>query len=221
MAVRASKVDDDDLLELIMNIQDDFGVRFSDEAFQNCANVGEVFDVVWAGLPDSVKSGGKCPSQMAFYRLRAAVADRTLSPNASLNEINGLRYIELRRTLAKQGWDLPGRTCAPATWRGSYLTALATATGLWSHVGPVALLWAFGAFVATMTILHLKVFTSTGPEAATVGELAREMTALNGGKLLRRGASFTRPMLWDRFVRTLRDDATHGQVLRESGFYSF
>jgi len=202
-----------------MDIEEEFSVRFDNDAFEHCGTLGEVFDVVWAGLPASMTSGGKCPSQMAFYSLRRAVGDRKLRPDTPVNQIEAFRYADLKRALARQGWAMPGRRCAPATWWVSFATTLITVVVMWPYAGPDALVWAFGAFVLAMTVLHLKVFTSTGPDAATLAELVREMTALNCGKLLQRGASFSRHMLWDRFVRRLRESGIRGPVSRASRFY--
>ncbi|WP_443751107.1 hypothetical protein [Asticcacaulis solisilvae] len=215
---KGSRIDGDDFVELIMGIEEDFGVRFADDAFDDCLSVGDACDVVWAGLPRRLTSGGKCPSQMAFYRLRAAIGDPALRPDTPLRDVKGLCYVRLRETLDAQGWAMPARTPSLATLGLSVLAAILATAGLWPVIGPWALLGALIVLIVTVQWLHGRIFTVGWPSARTFGEVAHEMAYLNTNRLLLRGASYSRRMVWDRFVRVLGEDA-HGPVVRQSGFY--
>jgi hypothetical protein len=215
---KPSKVDGDDFIELIMGIEEDFGVRFANDAFAHCLTVGDTFDVVWAKLPPSLTSGGKCPSQTAFYRLRSALGDRTVRPDMPLRNISGLSYANLRETLEADGWAMPARRAAAATQVLSLLAAIATTVGLWSFVGPWALLMALIVLITTVQWLHKRVFTVGWPSERTLGDVAHEMAYRNTNRLLLRGASYSHRMLWDRFVNVLGEGAG-GPVVRASGFY--
>ncbi len=212
------KVDSDDFVQLIMGIQEDFRVRFADDAFAECSTVGDTFDVVCAKLPRSLTSGGTCPSQMAFYHLRYALRDRALRPDTPLRIIAGLSYANLRQSLEADGWAMPARKATAATQGLSLLAAMATAAGLWAFIGPWALLMAFITLIAMVQWLHKRVFTVGWPSALTLGEVAHEMAYRNTNRLLLRGASYSPRMLWNRFVTVLGEDQD-GPVVRESGFY--
>ena len=215
---KPSRVDDDDFVELVMGIEKDFGVHFANDAFKDCLTVGDTFDVVWSNLPPSLTSSGKCPSQMAFYRLRSAMGDRTVRPDMPLRNIAGLSYANLRQTLEADGWAMPVRNAAVATQGFSLLAATATAAGLWSSLGPWALLMALIMLIAMVQWLHKRVFTVGWPSARTVGDVAHEMAYLNTNRLLLRGASYSRRMLWDRFVTVLGENERR-PLARASGFY--
>lgn len=215
---KPSRVDGDDFVELIRGIEEDFGVRFVDDAFRNSSTVGDTFDVVWAKLPRALTSGGKCPNQMAFYRLRSAIGDRMVKPDMPLRDIAGLSYADLRQALETGGWAMPPRKAAAATQGLSLLAAIATAAGLWDFVGPWALLMALFVLIIMVQWLHERVFTIGWPAARTLGDLAHKMAYLNTNRLLLRGASYSRRMLWDRFVTHLGEDGGN-PVLRTSGFY--
>jgi len=215
---KPSRVDGDDFVELIRGIEEDFGVRFANDAFRNGSTVGDAFDVVWAKLPRVLTSGGKCPSQMAFYRLRSAIGDRTVQPDMPLRDIAGLSYADLRQTLETEGWVMPARKAAVATQGLSLLAAIATAAGLWGFVGPWALLMTLFVLIIMVRWLHERVFTVGWPVARTLGDVAHKMAYLNTNRLLLRGASYSQRMLWDRFVTQLGEDGCN-PVVRASGFY--
>ncbi len=216
--VKPAKVDSDDVLELIAGIQEDFGVRFADNTFAHCTTVGDYFDAVWANLPGSLTSGGKCPSQMAFYRLRAVIDDGTLRPDTPLRDIAGLSYADLRQTLEADGWSMPARKAALATQGLSFLAAIFTTIGLWSFIGPWALLMALIMLIVTVQLLHNRVFTTGWPSVSTLGEVAREMAYLNTNRLLLRGAKYSRRMLWDRVLTVLGSDERQ-PIVPASGLY--
>ena len=217
-STKISRVDGDDFVELILCIEKDFGVRFANDAFGDCLTVGDAFDVVSAKLPRSLTSGGMCPSQMAFYRLRSAVGDRTLRPDTPLCNIAGLSYAKLRQVLEADGWAMPPRNPTAATLGFSLLAAIATAAGLWSSVGPWAFMMALVVLFMMVQLLHSRVFTVGWPSARTLGDVAREVAYLNTNRLLLRGASYSHRMLWDRFATALGNDARR-PVVRASAFY--
>jgi hypothetical protein len=216
-----SRICDDDVCDFIRGVERDFGVRFARGAFEHCETAGELFDSIVAALPETAKSGGKCPSQMAFYRLRAAIGVPELKPETRLTDIPGFRYVVLERLLRRRGWKAPWRA-----WTGGFAPAvvifgaIAAAPWLSDWIG---WFWAImGVLVVALyatQFLHRWVFTSGEAHASTLGELAREFAEINAGKLRVRGASFNRRLLWQRFVDTVSEDARDGPVVRESGFY--
>lgn len=58
-----------DTVELVMEIETAFDVRFSDTEAQSCRTVGDVFDLILAKSPGLRRNTG-CLSGIAFYRLR-------------------------------------------------------------------------------------------------------------------------------------------------------
>jgi len=225
MAVEASLVDADDLGRLIARIEKDFGVSFGKDAFEACETVGEVFDFVWERLPEAATSGGKCATQMAFYRLRSELGDRNLKPDTQLSDIKGFRYIALQRSLERQGWKAPEREaivsllswCPLLAWLAAMFAAAWAAdhrlVGSWVCFLPLPIPL-FGAYA-----LHRWVFTWGRPYAATLGELARHFVLANALRFRAQGATFTRRWLWDCFEGWLSEKAMGGPVVRKSGFY--
>jgi hypothetical protein len=219
LTTKPSRVDADDFDELIMDIEEDFGVRFANDEFKNCMSVGEAFDVVWTKLPRSLTSHGKCPSQMTFYRLRSAVGDKTLRPDMPLRSIARLSYADLRQTLEADGWKMPVRNAAMATLGFSLLAAIVTMAALWPSIGAWALLLALIAFIVMVQWLHNRVFTVGWPTARTLGDVAKEMAYLNTNSLLLRGASYSQRMLWERVLAALGASESRADILRETRFY--
>ncbi len=215
MAERIATVDDLDLAGVVGDMERAFGLSFANDAFYSCVTVGQVFDVVWAALPEAAKSGGKCPSQMTFYRLRAALGDRALRPDTPLSGIAGFHYIRLQKGLRREGWEMPARCIQPVTWWLSLLSAVAVgAEVLRLARGDAALMSALATFVVVPWVLHRWVFTSGGPPAKTLGELAHAVADGNAGRLRMRGGTFSRRLLWDHFVRVLANFAEDGPVVR-------
>lgn len=221
MAVRLSRVEAEELFCYVLPaMETDFGISFASDAFQNCLTVGDVFDVAWAQLPAAGKSGNKCTTQMAFYRLRAALGNGDLKPDTCLSDIHRFRYDRLERTLEGQAWRAPRRKFVAGTWWGAIVVGLITGLAF-AQVVPVdmAIATAVIAAIAAIIPLHTRVFTAGGPKAATLGQLARDFADVNIGKLCRQGARFNRGLLWQRFVDALSCSVEGGPVVRESGFY--
>lgn len=103
-----------DTVELVMEIEEEFGLHFSDSEAQSCRTVGDVFDLILEKSPHLKRNGG-CLSRVAFYRLRRAClplleVDReafrprtALSQLVAQDELPGL-WAKLEAAL---GFDLP------------------------------------------------------------------------------------------------------------------
>src|SRR4051812_19332950 len=92
-----------DDVELIQDVEEAFGLRFSDNELAGCSTVGDLFEVVEARLPQS--SGGSCATAMCFYRLRRALQPLVggeLRPNTNLAALSGVSVRALHRIIEQE-----------------------------------------------------------------------------------------------------------------------
>ena len=88
---------DDDLdgVELARDLEESFGVKFSDKEASACQTVGDIFRFLLARLPHQSSKIDRCASAMAFYRLRTAVSARGVAlrrtPATRLAKISSVR----------------------------------------------------------------------------------------------------------------------------------
>lgn len=212
MAKKNIRVDGDDLDDFLIDLHQSLGSRLSDEAYKNANTLGEISDAVWRQLPDEAQSGGKCPTSMCYYRLKAYFRmqhpKQPLGPHTRLSAIEAFSYHDLMRAFGDKGWQMPDRRAVSATW----LSALA--------VGVITALLPLGNFSIGLGIpvfffglygFH-HVFTTGLPRAQTIGDLAREMRTRNLARLIDDGASLSRAEIWRLFAE--RDWDHNGPTTR-------
>jgi len=178
-----------ELAELVIHIEEEFGLSFSDEAAQNCRTVGDVVAFVQAGLAE--RAAYFCWTGHAFRELREVLVLEAGVPRAGLRPSTPLRealprskrlraWPKLAERLSRQRLDLPGLRlsvvgCAILLF--ACLVALGYWLGLvppaWPHSGWLRALVALAAFVAVFKGTT-RIFCSRFPaRCETVGDLAR------------------------------------------------
>lgn len=73
-----------DTIEILMKVEDTFGIKISDREAEKILTVGDFHDAVWRQL--SGRSSGVCQSQRLFYSLRrsfAGIATAQITPETS------------------------------------------------------------------------------------------------------------------------------------------
>lgn len=110
MLAQKSKVNslhyaDLDDVEMIMDLERSFKIKFSDASLERCQNVGELFQYFKQLYPPD-KTTGKCTSSMAFYRLRrtfkAIGITVPITPKTPMNTLSELPPYELEKSVNKQ-----------------------------------------------------------------------------------------------------------------------
>jgi Acyl carrier protein len=91
-----------DLVELVLTLEEHFGVRLGDEDLSQAETVGQLCGVVLAALP---QTGGSCWTARAFYRLRRETRP-DLRPDSQLSAVasgmKGWRTIAKRTGLSRR-----------------------------------------------------------------------------------------------------------------------
>ena len=129
-----------DDVELIEDVEEAFGFRFSDDELKRCRTVGDLFSLVEARLPQV--SEGSCSTAMCFYQLRRALQPRVatqLRPRTPIGELRSVSVRSLHRII-KQECGLRPPLQYLSLW-GCIALALIVALPL----GTLALRWAWWA----------------------------------------------------------------------------
>ena len=181
-----------DLAELVIDVEEEFGISLSDADAQQATTVGELIDLV-------ERLGGKvaepAPLETMFAVFRRALAEQACLNESSLEQetrssdvfpwhLRHRLWGDLRAALEPQGYVLQGPEWGSGgCWLGVALCAGTVWSGLWAwgeagRVGGTAVAvlvalvgFALGLYVASKTIGM--VFTG---ESRTLGGLAGRMT---------------------------------------------
>ncbi|MEX2188890.1 MAG: acyl carrier protein [Pirellulales bacterium] len=214
-----------DTVELIMDIEDRFGVSISNDDAAAVRTVGELSDMVERLLSEKSATGGPavCLTSMAFFRFRRAVAEVCHVERKRVSPGEVIDVLVARKARRREWAEMARRTSMKmpplhrpdwCVWVGLGFVATFVA-GCWQTrlgIESTALLcWAtlailifgIGAFgwVTRPLAIHLS------PRTITCGELARELVALNFASLRARGETIRREELWQAIVHTVAESA--------------
>ena len=73
-----------DLVELVMEIEDEFELRIADEDAETLTTPGQVTDYLVRVLGERAARAGVCPGARSFYRLRRQLQSRFGTPRAAV-----------------------------------------------------------------------------------------------------------------------------------------
>jgi hypothetical protein len=185
-----------DLVELVMSVEEHFGIDIPDRDVVNLRTPGHLIEYVAARVPPAILlSSAACSTQQAFYRLRRtlvtqlAMSRAAVHPSAALDAIFPIatrrkRWRELSRHYDRRVWPVLALPSSLDRIRayGTLLAALgAMGASLAAHLAPG---WTFVALIAGTLggfVLLKRVFAKWAvrfvPTGLTVGDLAR-ITAL-------------------------------------------
>jgi hypothetical protein len=203
-----------DGVELILAVEDAFQITITDEEAGTVVTVGDLHDLVIAKLHS--QDCGRCLTSAAFYRTRQGIAEplgiaqRDIRPSTSLDAI-------LPRSGRRQSWRRIQEVAnlnLPALQHPRWIQltlvvtgiALATATGVQLHlgVGGTLLLSFFGLFVGSVLIRLSPPLAFAFPNrSATVGDLSRDVLALNHARLVSQVGNWNKKDVWEALCRVV------------------
>jgi len=141
-----------DGVELVMAVEEEFGLEISDADAEKLRTPRDLIDVVCAKMA-AVKPGGVCQSQHAFYQLRRALCRQTGQPRKTITPATRLvdllptdmrepAWQKLRDAIQPERWPSPVRS--PGLVRGvmnavclaGIVAAFAVIPGSWGKIAP-------------------------------------------------------------------------------------
>lgn len=227
-----------DIVEIIMEVEEEFGVSLRDDELQHVKTVGDLHEVILACLARKKNlSGDFCPSATAFYRLRYGFRSLWGIPRPSVLP-SAMTRATLGSHLDRPQWqNLSDATQLrlPPLGRPRWLVrlllvatlgaALWTGGWFWWVMGvpfddsaSIALLVVV-LLASTLTWLTRPHITSLPANCHTIGGLAREVGRVNFGRLLERtGRIPDSDQVWETLKTLLVEQLalTPDQVTREA-----
>jgi hypothetical protein len=205
-------VGDGDELDVLRGVEKAFGVKISNAEAHRCETVGMLFDVICSHLKISDARHLRCPTALAFFRLRAALRRRgyvqritpDLDLRAAFHAHGGRR---MHASLARElGLDLPGLQLDSTS---ANLLVLVWACGF-----PLAVWAASWVPLLACTILTIMlglVLPRTLPEGiARLGDFAVSCAAWNYGRLSEQCGGARPCAAWQAFTIVVRESAGTG-----------
>lgn len=197
---------DDDNVDFLLEVEQVFDVEFTDAEAAKIYTVGDLYDGVMQKLPFS--RGEKCHSQIAFYRLRSALAflapDLKLAASTPIKCVTSnspkktLRFIEKATGLKSPSRRLSFMGKAGFLMMGVCIVAALAALLIFEFLD--ATHWAIWPVLSMMFVLSaLLVFNDPGKFSksdATLGGLSKSLTQRNYGKLIRLGGRHDADSAW-------------------------
>jgi hypothetical protein len=95
--------DDMDVVDLLQDLEQAFGLRLTDEELQRCRTIGDLFGLMETRIERS--SNGSCATAMCFYRLRRALQPRItmeLRPKTGIVELRSVPVRRLHRIIDQE-----------------------------------------------------------------------------------------------------------------------
>jgi len=188
--------DDLDSVELLLDLETAFGVKFPSDEAEACWTVGDVFKLAHRHVQRPDDLGAGCATAMAFYRLRRALAQDDArprpAPTTALEDIlspsPNATYRRIRE--AYPDMRLPRLSLSAAGQVG--LTLLLVGALCLIITGAAAPRWWVLPALA-MTVGAVLTHLDRGrfsPGCRTLGDLARKVAGLNFAALTAAGARY-------------------------------
>jgi hypothetical protein len=202
-------LDDDDAESLIEELETRFGICFTDREACTSRTVGDIWDVLKGRFSDKKNDTRKCASAMAFYRLRRAAIEiepAKIKPETSLIHFGGLTPRRLLQKLENDSClTMPSGKLTKAGCVGVLLEVVGFGGLMFVLVIPLA--WGLVFAVAALGGVLLAELDprELSMDLHNFGDLARKVTALNYGDLVRRGAASRNRELWDALIELLSE----------------
>jgi len=203
-----------DVVELILAVEDTFQIHIADEEAGNVSTVGDLHSLVVSKLQG--QDSKRCLTSAAFYRTRRGIVDilgidrREIRPSTPLEVIlprNGRRQ-KWHRIQESMKLKLPDLQ-HPGWIQLGLLTlgiALAVVPGLYRRVGYgwIALLFFLGLVIGGFLIRLSPALAVVFPNHdATVGDLARDVLAVNHARLVDQVGSWNKKDVWETICRVI------------------
>jgi hypothetical protein len=230
---------DDDLdgVEIVCALETTFEVKFSDAEAVAVFTVGDMFDLLRHKID---AAGRKCPSAMAFYRLRRAWNELGIdvgrAPSDDLTRLLRVYTRALVRSLeARSGLRLPppafglvgkiGVAFALGGMLGCLALLVCKVAAIWlpipindwSALVPIATL--FGGWIIGSVLMRFDAGRLPS-DCRTLGALAAKSAKLSYGRLVKQGGDARDKVLWRALVDNLAEftKLPADQIARETYF---
>jgi hypothetical protein len=203
-----------DGVELLLAVEDAFQIHIADDEAGNVSTVGDLHNLVVSKLQG--KDSKRCLTSTAFYRTRRGIIDvlgidrRGVRPATPLEVIlpRNIRRDKWRCIQATMKMKLPDLQ-HPGWIQLSLLTigvALAVTAGVYGGVGygSIALLAFLGLIIGGFLIRLSPVLAVAFPNHdATVGDLARDVLAINHARLVDEVGTWNNKDVWKALCRVI------------------
>jgi hypothetical protein len=203
-----------DGVELLLAVEDAFQIHIADEEAGNVATVGDLHNLVVDRL--HAKDAKACLTSAAFYRVRRGIIDtlkinrRDIRPSTPLETIlprdsRRQRWRDLQQVVRLKVPDLqhPGWIQLSMFAAG---VALAAAVGVYLRVGlgGTLLISSLGLVVGPLLLnISPRLADAFPNRVTTVGDLARDVLALNHARLAAETGSWTKQDGWETLCRLI------------------
>lgn len=207
-----------DTVELVMEVEDSFGISIDDADAPGISTVGQLFDYVLERIADRPST---CLTSFAFYRVRRALLNQgacrkqDVRPGADAAAFfpKETRRGRWRETERATGLRWPNLRRPP--WLTTLITALAIDAGVESFcffLGRIPIISAGAAALGISIAALICAWRLTepwavelAPEFATVGGLSRQLVAKNYAKLTADQWQGTVHETWDSLVTIISE----------------
>ena len=216
---------DGDDVDVLYAIEAAFGIKLSDAEALRCATIGQLFDIVSSKLSIPEVRNLRCPTALAFLRLRTAL--RRLGHMPLMTTKTDLRAIfrahgakRLHVSLSIEvDLKLPTLQLHPAsTTVLAFITACGSAVSLW--VGS----WLPLLGSAVLAIILGFALPRTIPQRiACLGDFAADRAAWNYGRLSDQAGGARRDDVWKALTTIVRDStgtSFAGEINHDTGFFA-
>ena len=188
-----------DDVEFIERLEQAFGQTFAYEDPAGWYTVRDVFDTLKSRLDVSGQHGEKCPSAMAFNRIRETLrklgVEGDIRPDTNLATLIKGRHDPLFKLLeAQYGWP---QSAGNVNGPGCLLLLIATMWMVWITLSR-DLVWGAEWLLALGVIFAFGWVGSNLPRyfKGTVGKLAKHYSSMNFNWFVCEGATIDEPSLW-------------------------
>ncbi len=205
-SLRLADLDD---VELLMAVEEAFGVQIANSEAEKCLLVGDLYNVLLKKFPVAGEVSGRCLSAITYYRLKRAIssdlAARKPSPETPLSVLGGWlrRPARWREIEAQTGLRLPELRIG---WIPAVLTLAMFVSPILANVFADG--WTAAGFLllTALSIPFASLCARQLPrECLTLGQLAKVTSAMNYGTLVHEYQSHSEIAVWDSLVTIIRD----------------
>jgi hypothetical protein len=203
--------DELDTVEVVLNLEASFNIRFTDAEASAWRTVGDIYSTLRSRVSNLGKRAGRCATAMTFHRLRRALSDLNidtrLRPDTPVEGITNLTTKALFKQISgRSGLRMPRPRVALWGTVGAW-SILASFIGLATAAVFGPRWWPISMLAAVLGIMLYQLDRGeVPPDCQTLGDLSRKVTGLNFGKLSNEGAELHDKDLWNAPVEVLSED---------------
>lgn len=211
---------DGDDLDIVIDVEEAFGFKATDNELRGCETVGDLFALIEARLP-SEGDAGRCATAMTFYRLRRALQPRLMVPLRPDTPVDALRSLPVREL-----YKIISQECGlhPPYSDMGYLGGLALIAIpvlLFSAMALGLSWWIAAPLMAASIVGYCMAPTRLPKTVKTFGDLVRLVANRSIGALAAQGARLRTREAWTAFTDILSDHTQlpKEKITRETQFF--